>query len=135
MSRSALTVGSAFAALAATSVACAPPADAQATQASPFVAMDEISVPIVDASRLDGVLRISITLQAHDASGAAKLAKRIPELRATSLSAAMEFARLHASPFTPVDARKLSAMLTPALQRVDDSIAKVLIVRLFALEG
>jgi flagellar basal body-associated protein FliL len=135
MSRSALTVGSAFAALAATSIVCAPSADAQTSEASPFVAMDEISVPIVDASRIDGVLRISITLQARDANDAAKLAKRMPELRATSLSAAMEFARLHASPFTPVDARKLAAMLTPALQRVDDSITKILIVRLFALEG
>src|SRR5690606_25654111 len=99
MTRSALTAGLLC---LATPLVGAAPAHAQTSNATTFVAMDEISVPIIDASRIDGVLRISITLQAQDTQAAAKLAKRMPELRAAGLSVAIEFARLHASPFTPV---------------------------------
>ncbi|OAN54813.1 hypothetical protein [Sphingobium sp. TCM1] len=126
---SALTVS----ALMAAFVAGASPGHAQEAQADTFVTMEEISVPIIDASRVEGVLRVSIILQARDAEGAAGLARRMPELRAAGLGAAIEFARLHASPFTPVDVRKLSAQLTPALISVDAGIARVLIVKVSAL--
>ncbi|HUD95462.1 hypothetical protein [Sphingobium sp.] len=128
MTRSALTASAVLAA----SIAIAAPGHAAEVQGTDFVTMDEISVPIVDASRVEGVLRVSIVLQMRDADGATRLAQRMPELRAAGLSAAVEFARLHASPFTPVDARKLAAAMTPALSRVDAGIAKVLIVRLSA---
>lgn len=129
MSRSALTV-SAFAAM---SLAGATPVHAQGTQAATFVAMEEIAVPIVDAGRIDGVLRVSIVLEARDTAGAASLARKMPELRAAGLGAAIEFARLHASPFTPVDVRRLSGTLAPALRGVDGTIARVLIVKVSAL--
>ena len=129
MSRSALTV-SAFAAM---SLAGATPVHAQGTQAATFVAMEEIAVPIVDAGRIDGVLRISIVVEGRDTAGPASLARKMPELRAAGLSAAIEFARLHASPFTPVDVRRLSGTLAPALRGVDGTIARVLIVKVSAL--
>ncbi|HSX54535.1 MAG TPA: hypothetical protein VLG14_04480 [Sphingomonas sp.] len=129
MTRSALTIS----AFVAASVAGAVPGHAQQAPAERFVAMDEISVPIVDAGRIDGVLRVSIVLEARDTAGAADLARRTPELRAAGLGAAIEFARLHASPFTPVDVRRLSEALAPALRRVDPAIARVLIVKVSAL--
>jgi len=128
MTRSALTV-SAFAAM---SIAGAAPGHAQEAKLATFVAMEEIAVPIVDAGRIDGVLRVSIVLEARDIAGAASLARKMPELRAAGLAAAIEFARLHASPFTPVDVRRLSGTLEPALRGVDGTIARVLIVKVSA---
>lgn len=107
---------------------CAAPSHAQQVKAENFVAMNEISVPIVDAGRIDGVLRVSITLQAQDATSAARLAQRMPDLRTAGLNALIEFARLHASPFKAVDVHKLSAALTPALSKIDPAIQTVLIV-------
>lgn len=133
MNRSPLTIGAAFMAGAAAPFAAATPGHAQTAEAASFVAMDEISVPIVDAPRIDGVLRVSIMLQAHDADAAANLYRRMPELRAASLAGTIEFARLHASPFTPVDVRKLAATLTPLLLSVEPGIARVLIVKVSAL--
>jgi len=129
MTRSALIAS----ALAVASFAVAAPGHAQQAQPATFVAMQEISVPIIDASRIDGVLRVSIVLEARDAAGAASLAQRMPELRAAGLGAAIEFARLHASPFTPVDVRKLSDTLAPALRNVEPGIARILIVKVSAL--
>jgi hypothetical protein len=97
--------------------------------------MDEISVPIIDASRINGVLRVSITLEAGDAVSAAELGGRMPELRAAALAATLEFARLHASPFAPVDVSRLAAALTPALSHVSPSISRVLIVKVAAHEA
>lgn len=130
MTRSALT---ACAALTGATLLGAAPSQAQSAETPAFVTMEEISVPIVDASRIDGILRVSIVLQARDAGGAAALARRMPALRAASLGAAIEFARLHASPYTTVDVSKLSATLTPALRSVDPGIARVLIVKVSAL--
>jgi len=129
MHRTALPVG----AFVVASVAGAVPGHAQQAPAEQFVAMDEISVPIVDAGRIDGVLRVSIVLEARDTAAAAGLARRMPELRAAGLGAAIEFARLHASPFNAVDVRKLSEVLAPALRRIDPAIARVLIVKVSAL--
>lgn len=133
MTRSTLTASAAFMAATAVSFVGATPGYAQTADIPAFVIMDEISVPIVDTARIDGVLRVSIVLQVRDADGAASLSRRMPELRAASLGAAIEFARLHASPFTPVDVRMLAAALAPALRGVDANITKVLIVKVSAL--
>ena len=133
MIRSIPTASAAVMAATAASFVGAAPGHAQPVEAATFITMDEISVPIVDTARIDGVLRVSIVLQARDTDGAATLARRMPELRAASLGAAIEFARLHASPFTPVDANLLAAALASALRGVDASIARVLIVRVSAL--
>jgi hypothetical protein len=122
-------------AIVAASLVGAAPGHAAEAEAANFVIMDEISVPIVDASRIDGVLRVSLTLQMRDAQGAAALTRRMPALRASALAATIEFARLHASPFSAVDVARLSAALTPALARVDQGIAKVLIVKISAMPG
>ena len=129
MIRSALPLS----AVAAAAVTAAAPGHAQELPAAPFVAMGEISVPIVDAGRIDGVLRVSIVLEARDAAGASRLARKMPELRAAGLGAAIEFARLHASPFTPVNVHKLAGTLEPALRGVDGTIARILIVKVSAL--
>lgn len=129
MIRSALTVS----AVAAASLAAVATGHAQELPAAPFVAMNEISVPIVDAGRIEGVLRVSIVIEARDAAGASRLARKMPELRAAGLGAAIEFARLHASPFTPVNVHKLAGTLEPALRGVDSTIARILIVKVSAL--
>lgn len=122
-------------AIMAASLVGAAPGHAAEGEAAGFVAMDEISVPIIDASRVDGVLRVSLVLQARDAADAAALARRMPLLRASALAATIEFARLHGSPFSAVDVARLSAALTPALVKVDAGIAKVLIVKVSAVPG
>ncbi|PNU01864.1 hypothetical protein [Novosphingobium guangzhouense] len=99
-----------------------------------FLPMEPIDVPIVDGGRLDGVLHVSITLQAKGADEAAELGKRMPELRAAALPAVIEFARLCASRFAPVDVERLSAMVAPPVKRVAAGIDKVLIVKVYAAQ-
>ncbi|WP_375195248.1 hypothetical protein [Sphingobium sp.] len=120
-------------AIVAASLLSATPSRAEEGQAGSFITMEEISVPIIDASRIEGALRVSVVLQARDADGAAELARRMPELRMAGLSAAIEFARLHASPFSAVDAARLSSALTHALKGMDKRIAEVLIVKVSAM--
>ncbi|MFC0686530.1 hypothetical protein [Novosphingobium clariflavum] len=120
------------AALAAPAVpANAPPTFDPAT----LVKLDQIDVPIVDAGRLGGVLHLTLVVETRSPDTASALAKRMPELRAASLAAAIEFARLRASPFAAVDVERLQHTLTPALRRVDPGIARVLIVRASALRS
>jgi flagellar basal body-associated protein FliL len=101
-------------------------------RAEVLVDMKELAAPIVDAGRIDGVLRVQVTLQAPDASSAARLAGKMAELRAAGLSTLIEFARLYASQFNPVDVKKLSAALIPAFSRVEPSIVNVFIVKVSA---
>lgn len=105
-----------------------PPADAS------FLPLEEIDVPIVDGGRVDGVLHLTVVVQAKTGDDAAALGKRMPELRAAVLPAAIEFARLRASRFAPVDVARLSAMIAPPLKRVDAAIDKVLIVKVSAMQ-
>ncbi|WP_052018335.1 hypothetical protein [Novosphingobium lindaniclasticum] len=131
-----------LAALLAAAVAAAAPALADTKKADPipppdpsFLVMEPIDAPIVDSGRIDGVLHLSIAVKTKSADDAAGLAKRMPELRAASLAAAIEFARLHASPYTPVNVARLSAMIAPPIKRLDKGIEKVLIVKVSADEG
>lgn len=100
-----------------------------------FVVMDPIDAPIVDSGRIDGVLHLSLAVKMKSAENAAELSKRMPELRAASLAAAIEFARLHASPYAPVNVARLSAMMAPPIKRLDKGVEKVLIVKVSADEG
>lgn len=106
-----------------------PPADPT------FLPLDPIDAPIVDGGQVDGVLHVTIVVQAKTPEDAAALAKRMPELRAAALPAAIEFARLRASRFAPVDVTRLAAALGPAVKRIDKAIDKVLIVKVSATEG
>lgn len=98
-----------------------------------FVPLSEITTPIFGESRIEGALSVTLVLEATDVEAAQMLKARMPELRATALTAALEFSRLYASGYTPVDAGRLSADLNAAMKRAHPGIARVLIVRLDAV--
>jgi hypothetical protein len=100
-----------------------------------FLVMEPIDAPIVDSGRIDGVLHLSLAVKMKSAENATELAKRMPELRAASLAAAIEFARLHASPYAPVNVARLSAMMAPPIKQLDNQVEKVLIMQVSANEG
>ena len=97
-----------------------------------FVTLDPLDVPIVEGDRADGRLKLNLVLQGADDAAAAAIDTRRPALREAALAAAIEFARLHASPSTPVDARRLAADVTTALRRIDPTIRAVLVVEVAA---
>jgi len=97
-----------------------------------LVAMPELVVPIVEGARAGGRLRLKLVLRATDAAAAARLQAAMPSLREASLLATAEFARLYASPFAPVDARRLADEVGGALRARDGGIAQVLVVEVSA---
>ncbi|MBR0550920.1 hypothetical protein [Stakelama marina] len=97
-----------------------------------FIPMERISVPIVDAGRVEGALRFRIVLEAKDDEAAQKLTAELPTLRAQALSIGSEFSRLSASPFIAVDARRFSAELNQAMHKREPAIARVLLVEVAA---
>lgn len=100
-----------------------------------FVTLTPIDAPIVDGGRVDGILHVSLVVKANSAGTAAELGKRMPELRAAALPATIEFARLRASRFTPVDVSLLAESIAPSVKRVDGAgIDEVLIVKVSATE-
>ena len=107
-------------------------ADGGGERVPALVPMDEITVPIIDGSRMEGVLRFTIVLRAHDDVAAAVLTKQISRLRSAALVAGLDFARLRASPYRAVDVRKLALMLDGALKAVDSGVEKALIIRVGA---
>ncbi|KQS02020.1 hypothetical protein ASG11_14545 [Sphingomonas sp. Leaf357] len=123
--------------LAATAIALAQGSTADASEgaAGPaFVPMAEIVVPIVDGAQAYGRLRIKLVLLAHDAASVAPIQAQMPAMRETALIAAAEFARLHASPFAPIDARRLAQAISTAMiaQGKDHLFTRVLLVGVFA---
>ncbi len=108
-------------------------AEGEPVRPSPlFVMLDPLDVPIVEGDRADGRLKVKLVLQAADVAGAGAIETRRPELREAALVASIEFARLHASASTPVDARRLAQDVSMALRRVDPTIAAVLLVEVAA---
>ncbi len=97
-----------------------------------LVPMDEMNVPIVDGDRADGTLRVKLVLDMSSAAAAEKATAMLPSLRAGALAAGLEFARLYASPQTPVNAGRLASEMTTALHRQDIGVARVLIVEVGA---
>ena len=122
----------AAAALANAAIAAAAPEGAEPRGEAHFVPMDELSVPIVDGARADGTLRVKLVLDMADAAAAEEAGARLPALRANALAAAMEFARLYASPMTPVNVDRLASGMTTALRRGDGRVARVLVVEVEA---
>lgn len=116
--------------LAATTAPAADSGSADAT--AHLVPMDEMRVPIVDGDRADGTLRVKLVLEMSDADAAAHATATLPSLRAASLGAGLEFARLYASPMTPVDAARLASVMTKALHGADRGVTRVLIVEVAA---
>lgn len=105
---------------------------ASGAMAPELVPIDEIITPIFGQSRIEGALRVAIVLEAANPTSAAALKRQLPQLRAVALSTTLEFSRLFASGFTPVDARRLSRSLNAALKPAFPGIGRVLIVKLSA---
>jgi hypothetical protein len=122
------------------SILCAGPLLALALAASPaagnegggggasVVPVAELRVPIFDGGRFSGTLRIQTALDYADPAQGAGAAVHAPMFRDAVLSAGLEFARLHVSAFTPIDAALLSRTLTDAARTVDPHVRKVLIL-------
>lgn len=98
-----------------------------------FVRLAEITTPIFGDSRVEGALSVTLVIEAKNVSAANALKTKIPTLRAASLAATLEFSRLYASGFLPVNAERLSADLNAALKRDHPGIAHVLITRVIAV--
>jgi hypothetical protein len=122
------------------SILCAGPLLALALAASPatgnegggggasVVPVAELRVPIFDGGRFSGTLRIQTALDYADPAQGAGAAVHAPMFRDAVMSAGLEFARLHVSAFTPIDAALLSRTLTDAARTVDPHVRKVLIL-------
>ncbi len=131
MRKAVRTAITAFSVLAASEASVA--ARPSRSMAPQFVPLSEITTPIFGESRIEGALSVTLVLEATDMDAAQMLKARMPELRATALTAALEFSRLYASGYTPVDAGRLSVDLNAAMKRAHPGIARVLIVRLDAV--
>ncbi|MGK0492135.1 MAG: hypothetical protein ACJASD_002367 [Sphingomonas echinoides] len=108
---------------------------APAHAAPQYVALDPFVVPIVDSDRITGNLRLKIMIDAGDAASAEKMKLRLPVLRQAAMGSAIDFARLHASPFLPVNAELLEGNLTTAMAGPDLGHARVLITEVSATNG
>lgn len=97
-----------------------------------LVAMDEVTVPIIDSDRISGALRFKLVMDAGSPEVASRLNGEIPQLRAATVAAGLEFARLNASALRAVDAQRLDHDLTAALKGVEPGLARVLIVEVEA---
>jgi hypothetical protein len=97
-----------------------------------LVPMDEIVVPIVDADHMAGSLHFKLVLDAGSPEVAARVIKDLPVLRAATVAAGLEFARLNASGMRAVDAEQLDHDLTAAVKASEPGITRVLIVEVGA---
>ncbi|WHU04784.1 hypothetical protein [Sphingomonas sp. NIBR02145] len=100
-----------------------------------LVPMEEVTVPIIDADRVNGVLRFKLVIDAGTAEAATKLNGEMPVLRAATVAAGLEFARLNASALRAVDAQQLDHDLTAALKAAEPGLVRVLIVEVDARTG
>lgn len=97
-----------------------------------FVALDPMTVPIVESDRIAGTLRVTVVIEAVDAAAAERLTGRLPEIRQVTMATALEFARLHASGFRPVNAELLHQELKAAFASSSEDVAQVLITEVSA---
>ena len=97
-----------------------------------LVPMEEIAVPILDGARLEGILRFTLVLRAHDDAAAADITRQIVRLRSAALVAGLDFARMRASPYRAVDVAQLAMALDAALKKAEPGVEQALIVRVGA---
>jgi len=100
-----------------------------------LVPMEEVTVPIIDSDRVNGALRFKVVIDAGTAEVATKLNGQMPVLRAATVAAGLEFARLNASALRAVDAQQLDHDLTAALKVAEPGLVRVLIVEVEARTG
>lgn len=103
-----------------------------AEEPSAFLSVDDITTPIFSTGGIDGSLSMSVAIQTSNETMVRELREKMPELRAAILTSTLEFSRLYASGFTPVDAERLDGELSSALKRVHPGAEKVLILKLSA---
>lgn len=95
-----------------------------------FVPIEGLQVPIIESGEMGGRMRLEIVLQGVSADMLPTIRHDLPRYRDQAYAAALEYARLHVSPYAAVDARRLSGALDSALK--DPALARVLIVRVSA---
>lgn len=100
-----------------------------------LVPMEEVTVPIIDSDRVNGALRFKVVIDAGTAEVATKLNGQMPVLRAATVAAGLEFARLNASALRAVDAQQLDHDLTASLKVAEPGLVRVLIVEVEARTG
>lgn len=100
-----------------------------------LIAVEPITVPIIDGGRLRGTLRFTVVLDAGSAEAAGPVAAIMPQNRAALLAAAMEFARLCVSAEAPVDVARLASDLRTAVRAASPGVRNVLIVEVRAVSG
>lgn len=100
-----------------------------------LVPLSSMSVPIMGGDRLDGVLDITLVIEAKDPAGAELLRQNLPILRDACLSAAIEFGRLRVSAQSPVDAAALISQINMAARSKDPHVDRVLLTMVFAREA
>jgi hypothetical protein len=106
-------------------------APAEEADAAPvFVPIEGLQVPIIEAGAMSGRLRVEIVLQGVSSAVLPDLRRELPRFRERALTAALEYARLHASPYAAVNVAELSATLEAALK--DPVLKRVLIVQVRA---
>jgi flagellar basal body-associated protein FliL len=106
--------------------------NAAVSETPAFVSVTDIAAPIFSTGRLEGAVNVSLMIEARNAEAVAELEARMPELRASLLDNTLEFSRLYASGFTPVDAERLSKDLTASLKKTHPGVRRVLILKLSA---
>jgi hypothetical protein len=97
-----------------------------------LVPMEEVTVPIIDADRVNGALTFKLVIDAGSAEVATKINGEMPVLRSAIIAAGLEFARLNASALRAVDAQQLDRDLSAALKAAEPGLQKVLIVEVEA---
>lgn len=95
-----------------------------------IVTMETLAVPIIDNGQIAGRMELGLALVATDADAATRLALAAPRLRATAMVAALEFARLQATPYRAIDVGALMARIAPALRSPD--VSRVLVLKVWA---
>lgn len=94
-----------------------------------FVAMDEMVTPIFGEGDIEGAITVRIVIETANPTVGNALRDIQPRLRAVALTTTIEFARLNASGYMPVDVAILRQSLNRALKATDPRVLQVLIVR------
>lgn len=97
-----------------------------------LVPMEEVTVPIIEADRVAGRMRVKLVLEASTGEIFAKARAEMPRLREATVAAALEFARINASSMRAIDAGRLDHDLNAALRVAEPGLSRVLIVEVAA---
>ena len=100
-----------------------------------FLPLDAITTPIFGESQIEGGITVRVVLETRDPAIASALHGQMPKLRAAAVTTTLEFARLNASGYAPVDVSLLSGALNRGIKAIDPRVARVLIVQVGAQPG